>query len=181
MLFWEDPESAVPRLTEKIQESYDKIAVKNATPIFCTIPPAHLETWNTKRKEQRKTHILKHTEKYPTMQQHLQDSLIKINKFINNMNMTNNSYTPKLADTVIRKKGRGKGYRLYFENLSDGVHATNNTTEKWAEIIVKAIMRNRYTIAGPSTRLVTVRSRSDSESDPEHPTKRAKFTTERKF
>ena len=188
VVFWEDPESAVARLNKNIHTTVTEISNTNVTPIICTIPPANIETWNTVRKSQRKTYELKHTVDYPKMQQRLQDSLIQINRYIITLNMKSRAHTPKLANTVIQKKGKGKGYRVYFDNLKDGVHATDDTAKRWAEMIMEAIRTNRGYAkptkaakpSEPPKRIITVPSGTDSESESEHPTKRNKFTIENK-
>ena len=102
LVFEEDPDQAVPRLTELLQSTHTDIAKTNATPIICTIPPGILQKWNQKRFTQNKTCILKLTDKYPQMQAHLNHSTVEVNKFITNLNNTIKACTPTLADWVLR-------------------------------------------------------------------------------
>ena len=168
VLFWEDSESAATRLQCLIHMTHaDIITHKNgvAIPIFCTIPPAHLETWNKTRLSQHKTCTLKHTDKYPDMQRKLISSIIEINKSIIRLNDHHTLFTPKLADTVMKKRGRTKGYKMFEEALGDGVHATDATRERWAEKIMDAITRNRAAGIPTEPRLqVTVSETSEPEN-----------------
>ena len=178
-VFQEDPESAVPRLTSLLQKTAEEIANKNALPILCTIPPSHLQTWNLKRLGQRMTCTLKLQHEYPDMQKNLINAIVDINKSIVGINKTHNTHTPKLADTILKKRGRGRAYHLYEKRLSDGVHATPETRQLWADEILTAITKNR----APKVPLpIAAPVQSDSESDLERgPCKRVKFSSERKF
>ena len=168
LVFWEDPESAVPRLTEKLNNTITEISNTNATPIICTIPPAVIHKWNETRLTQNKTCTLKYADKYSQMQRKLTDTLIEINRHIININTTNNVHTPKLADTILRKKGRGKGYRLFDKKLGDGVHADEDTRKIWAKQILEAILQNRSPLVQmPPGLPVQVPNVSNRESDPE--------------
>lgn len=106
-VFREDPESAVTRLTGLLQSTADKIAELNALPVLCTIPPSDLATWNRVRLSQRKTCMLTHEHKYEHMQYNLITTLVDINKSIASINISRNMQTPRLADTMMKKKGRG--------------------------------------------------------------------------
>ena len=183
VVFWEDPETAVPRVTNAIHDTFNALNKTHIKPIFCTIPPAFLNIWNKTRLRQHKTSILKHTDKYDNMNLRLMDSCIRINKEIIRLNATHNAFTPKLADTVILKQGKHKGYKKFEHALEDGVHASDNTKQLWAGLILDAIMRNRGWKAPKPTILAEVPAQtdSDSESDQRQPQKRCKFTSERKL
>ena len=146
VLFWEDSKAAEDRLkcllhiTHAYIMSYKEGAVM---PIICTIPPAHIATWNYTRYDQHKTCTLHHTDKYEIWQENLKQSIIKINASITTLNNNYNLHTPKLADNVLHKKGKHKGYKLIEKALVDGVHATEDTRESWAVKIMDAISRNR--------------------------------------
>ena len=183
-VFWEDPESAVPRLTNLIHDTYTKINKEHITPIFCTIPPGFLNTWNTKRLAQHKTSHLKHTDKYKTMNKHLMDSCIRINQEIIRFNIQHNAHTPKLANAVIQKQGKNKGYKIREYALEDGVHASEKTKIAWAGMILDAIRRNRTgSSAGGLPPQVNILAQADSgsESDQGQPRKRKKINNEGKF
>ena len=78
-IFQETPEEAVTRLSSIIEESSNRITSTGATPIFCTIAPSSLETWNNKRLSQKKTAHLCYTNEYPAMQANLIEAIIQIN------------------------------------------------------------------------------------------------------
>ena len=179
VVFEEDPEQAVPRLSELLQSTHTDIAKTNATPIICTIPPGNIQKWNTTRLSQTKTCTLKHTDKYPQMQTHLNNSIVEINKIIISLNSSIKAHTPRLADWVLRKKGKNKGYKTFDKALDDGVHASAATKKIWGEMIAEAVIHNR---SQSSYRLlITIPNGPDSgsESDREFPNKRQKFHSER--
>ena len=118
------------------------------------------------------------------MNKRLMDSCIQINKQIIRLNQTHNAHTPKLADTVIQKQGKNRGYKIYEKAFVDGVHASEDTQKVWARLIMDAINRNRKGWAPVVPKLLTTtaaHSDSDPESEQEQPHKRRKFTNERKF
>ena len=176
VLFWEDSEMAATRLQCLIHMIHADITTHQdgvAIPIFCTIPPAHIETWNKTRLSQHKTCTLKHTDKYPDMQRNLNNSIIEINKSIIHINEHYALFTPKIADTVMKKRGRTKGYKLFEKALVDGVHATDETRESWAGKIMDAITRNRAAgiLTEPSLHVAVTET-----SEPERATSRPATT-----
>ena len=126
------------------------------------------------------------------MQQQLIQSIVEINKHIIGINKDNAVHTPKLADTILRKKGKGRGYRMNADGLIDGVHATtginqttgepepdNDTRRRWAELILEAVSINRAPRIAKRPEQAATSPASGSESDSGHPQKRHKFTAER--
>ena len=193
-VFREAPESAVPRVIGLLHRVNEALSQTNSTPIFCTIPPSHLHKWNTTRLSQPgKTCMLNYTEEdYIHMQRQLIHSIVEINKHIIGINKDNGVHTPKLADTILKKKGKGRGYRMNADGLVDGVHPTtginqttgepepnNNTRRRWAELILEAVSINRAPRLAKRPEQAATSPASDSESDSEHPQKRNKFTVER--
>ena len=182
-VFREDPESAVARLTGLLHTASEEISNTGAKVILCTIPPSHLETWNRVRLSQKRTCMLSLTHKYTEMQTQLQRTLVDINRAIVSINISNNSITPRLHDTIVKKKGKGRGYKMMLERLDDGVHPTEDLRKEWAKELVRVMMKNR----APETKRVvrfTAPSSDDSDSgdDPEQPPKkRNKFIVERLF
>ena len=51
--------------------------------------------------------------------------------------------TPFLANTIIQSCGPSRKYRVHYDRLVDGTHATTTTKEKWAKMITKTITTNR--------------------------------------
>ena len=184
-VFEEDPESAVPRVSGLIDDASRLMNTTNTTPVFCTIAPSYLHTWNKIRLSQHQTCMLKHNDQqYQDMQKNMIYSIVEINKHIVRTNISNNMHTPKLADVVIRKKGKGRGYRLFADKFRDGVHPTDDTRERWAELILSAIKINRTPSPSMALSKRPAASHSDSGSECEHDSskskKRSKFNTERK-
>ena len=194
-IFREDPESAASRVAGLFREANTALSTPHTKHTFCTIPPSDLLKWNKTRLQQKKTCTLKYTEEeYTNMQKNLNKAIVLINGHIMDINKENQTHTPKLADSIMKKKGKGKGFKLYADRLVDGVHPTtgynektkkgdpkNNTLKRWAEQIVEAIVVNR----APRPSMTAVRtaplSESDPESDSERPYKRPKFNLERKL
>ena len=167
-VFREEPEAAVSRLTDRLVTTSQTIANHNAKPILCTIPPSSLHTWNYTRLLQRKTAMLEHFKQYPSMQQNMIKSLLTINTNIIGINKKHGSYTPKLADTIIKKPGGRKKHRVHFSRLVDGVHPSQSVKEEWANMILKAIEINRSSITTAHIKSIPAPPSSDSDSDPEH-------------
>ena len=92
--FQEDPDVTVARLSQIIATSSDRIKSYGAIPIFCTIAPSSLHTWNHTRLSQKKTSHLEHFNNYPHMQENLIQAIIRTNQVINEMNETNQVATP---------------------------------------------------------------------------------------
>ena len=107
-VFVEQPEAAVSRITGRLETTSQIIANHNAKPILYTIPSPSLHAWNYTRLLQHKTAMLEHFRQYPSMQQHMIKSPLTINTNIIGINKKYGSYTPKLADTIIKEPGVGR-------------------------------------------------------------------------
>ena len=141
--FTEDNTSAILRVTNLIDNIDKELRSLGAKPCFMTIPPCSLETWNLHRLNTGRTTHLIHHRQYPDMQSNLIFVINEINKFIVSTNSTNGMATPFLANTIIQSCGPSKNFRVHYDRLVDGTHATTTTNEKWAKMITKAITTNR--------------------------------------
>lgn len=142
-VFMEEPAIAVSRMTQSLYQIAAEIRQYGAIPVFSTIPPSSIETWNQTRLSQKKTTHLNHYLKYPTMQDSLLATIIDVNHKIIQINNENSVHSPFLADTVIHKPGQDKKHRPHYSRLSDGVHPTESTKVMWANKLLKAILKNR--------------------------------------
>ena len=105
--------------------------------------PCSLEAWNLHRLNTGRTTHLIHHRHYPDMQSNLIFVINEINKFIVSINSRNGMATPFLTNTIIQSCGPSKTYRVHYDRLVDGTHATTTINEKWAKMITKAITTNR--------------------------------------
>ena len=104
--------------------------------------PSHIETWNRHRLSQHKTsHLLRYTE-YDTMQENLEKTVIKINKFIHTINSSNSVATPRLSKHIIYH--RNSTIRTRYGKLVDGVHATDKLNSELVETLEHAINKNDH-------------------------------------
>lgn len=117
------------------------MAVHGIKIVFATIAPMNLLTWNTCRKQQHKTTILKCLDNYQSMQRQLQQSVIELNNKIVEINRENRVVTPFLEKPIVQCVSRGRR-RYYYHRLVDGLHATAETKHKWKNIISKTIEKN---------------------------------------
>ena len=123
-----------------IDATSDEIVKLGAVPIFCTIPPLHLLTWNTLRLEQGKTSVLKHKEKYPEMQSSLESAVQVVNSLIVQKNAERHLATPTLHTCMARSKNK-KIYHLY-KMLPDGCHPGEEMTHKMVSSFQRAVSLN---------------------------------------
>ena len=114
-----------------------------AKPCFATIPPISIETWNTVRLNQGKTSFLLHHQKYPEMQDMLNEAVFFINRHITEINESHNMATPDLEAAICEKRA-GKATRVHYTRFVDGVHPTDRTQKKWAKKLLRAIVANRH-------------------------------------
>ena len=77
------------------------------------------------------------------MQSNLIFVINEINKFIVSTNSRNGMATPFLTNTIIQSCGPSKNYRVHYDRLVDGTHATTTTNKELAKMITKAIATNR--------------------------------------
>ena len=142
VIFNESPHEAITRVQDLYRSVSEKVSKNRVKPCFATIPPMSLETWNSTRLKQHKTSFLIHHKHYDSMQENLIKSVIEINKFIINLNISNEMTTPYLASTILCNVP-GKKMRVHYSRFSDGVHPKKELNTKWAKKIRNAIRDNR--------------------------------------
>ena len=113
VVIWETAEEASLRVIQTIREAEATVKELGAIPIFCTVAPMNLKTWNSKRLQQHKTTHLKHSQHYfgPSqdnphytynMQITLENAVTHINQNIYSINHHNGMYTPKIAEFIFK-------------------------------------------------------------------------------
>ena len=124
------------------------IILRGAKPIFSTIAPASIESWNNTRLEQGKTQFLLHSHQYPDMQQILDDAIHDINLLLIQKNMQNSAFTPQIAKLFQTYKGRHSDdkrcIRTHFSRLIDGVHPNAEYAAKSGVTFWKSLKLNRH-------------------------------------
>ena len=139
------PQSTIQNIKMDMQEIANTIISRGAKPIFGTIAPINILKYNTFLKEKRKTSMLKHTHQYDDMQQKVDHIITELNEHIKMTNSTNDLATPFFHMDITKRHSKGgRGYRtIHWDNLYDGLHATQHTKQKWANTLKSAIDRNR--------------------------------------
>ena len=116
-------------ITSLFKSAAEKIKNANATPIFSTICPMSLDTWNHRRLSQHRTSHLSSFPYYPLMQEKHESVILKINQEIHLLNKSHNMHTPRLAKSVIyHRKGQ---LRCRYGRLVDGVHPNHNLQNEY--------------------------------------------------
>ena len=145
IIYVEDCENTISRVQDEIRSCQSAILQQGAIPIFCTISKYNLETYNNSLLENNRTSFLYHSDHYSDMQTRLDHTIDKINDFIIRTNISNNMRTPCLHSAIMKRRGRAKhGYYIYaWHMLKDGLHATKELKELWANSIKVAFDKNR--------------------------------------
>ena len=163
------PDFDAEKITKDIVSKYESTAVKikktNATPVFCTICPMSLATWNRRRLSQHRTAYLSKFPSYTPMQAKHEEVILKVNQSIHLLNRANNMNTPRLANPVIyRRKGQ---VRCRYGKLVDGVHPNRNLQKEWVDTLDKVIdlNTNAESKQSPEHPIFNVKSVEDYDSD----------------
>ena len=127
-------------MKSKIENLTSQVKSLGCKPCVCTIAPMDIKKWNLHRLGCNRTSHLKFQDKYSDMQTTIEGALIKINKFIVELNMENNMVTPFTADAVMQKKG--SRVKKYYEKLPDGLHPGEELKKKWGKMIADRIDTN---------------------------------------
>ena len=127
VFFIDSSQSAVLRMTDKIQIISDSILSFGAKPCFSTIVACSLRMWNDTILEQHKTSFLLHQTQYEDVQTNLTTAICNINKYIISLNAQNKMYTPYIGDTLIFHCGPKKAHRVHYNRLQDGIHPTQTS------------------------------------------------------
>ena len=131
----------INELKAKLDNVNIRIVKQGVLPVFCTIIPMHLETWNKTRLAQGKTMKLIHMEKYPQMQKDLETALDELNHHIIKINSLKSLATP-LTHTSLLKRQNKVYYHLYGL-LPDGCHPSEKATERIIKTINNAVVLNK--------------------------------------
>ena len=128
-------------ITSLFKSTAEKIKNANATPIFSTICPMSLDTWNHRRLSQHRTSHLSSFPYYPLMQEKHESVILKINQEIHLLNKSYNMHTPRLAKSVMyHRKGQ---LRCRYGRLVDGVHPNHNLQLEWVDTLDRVLDLNR--------------------------------------
>ena len=161
------PDSDVDEITRDIMDTFtctaEKIKKTNATPIFSTICPMSVITWNRRRLSQHRTSHLASFPSYPLMQAKHEAVILKVNQAIHLLNRANMMNTPRLANPVIyRRKGQ---VRCRYGKLVDGVHPNRNLQKEWVDILDKVLDLNRSTPIHLPSHQPTMKPEEEYDSD----------------
>lgn len=163
VIFTESPQVATNRVMGEVENAADLVLATGAKVCFATIIPGNIETWNRTRLQQKRTITLRHTHKYATWQENLNEAVIAINKAIVETNIKNNMQTPRTHQPLISIRKKGK-YRFHFNRLAkDGIHTTQKAKEEIVKELSKAILKNMDGKTQNSTKEIS------SDSEPESP------------
>ena len=141
VVFKEEPSEAFHRVKELYEHADAQIKISNAIPVFSTIAPSSLHTWNSLRLYQQKTTHLLHFKHYSKMQDNLITTILQLNTFIRKLNQQNGVATPQLAKEIIYR--RGNSTRVRYGKLDDGVHPSPKIQEAWTNTLKSVLDLNR--------------------------------------
>jgi len=140
--------SQIHTRVEKILNNVAKCIKKlKSIPIFATITPMSIQTWNKHRLHHHRTSHLNHYNSYQAMQQTLEEATMLINSSIHKLNSLNNVQTPKLAKDIIYY--RHGNLRTRYGKLPDGVHPNRNVISSWTNTMKIIIDKNTKSHAIP--------------------------------
>ena len=132
------------RWVEKIiRSSASRIKQLNAIPIFATITPMSIQTWNKHRLHAHRTSHLNHFHHYQNIQDTIEEATLAINTTIHSINSSNKVITLKLAQEIIYY--RHGHLRTRYGKLPDGVHPNQKVLSSWTQTMKTIINRNTGT------------------------------------
>lgn len=144
VIFNDTPSEAHETYKQILENAQQAIQATQSIPCFTTIAPMSLDTWNTTRLNQLKTHYLLHHNHYEDMQALLLETISNINSTIITLNDSVNMHTPKLGDAILHKQNaHTKNHRVRYGKLVDGLHINRETKLQWGVDILNSIMINR--------------------------------------
>ena len=148
VIFKEDVEEAVERVAELYRRANLEVKQTGVTPVFATISPIHLRTWNLERLAQRKTTHLQHIHEYRHMQNQHELCVQILNRHISAINEENGMQTPRLAKHVLQKRGKNQNYRFRTDRFGkDGCHPSQKLVERWIRELQECMEVNRVRIS----------------------------------
>jgi hypothetical protein len=143
VVYLDTPLNALGRMKSEIISIRNIVLELNATPVFCTVCPQHIATYNNNQKEKNRTSTLKYCLEYDKMQQALEQIINSVNLFINQINHELNVKTPLLHRCIQHFKGKGHPPYYRYSKFTDGCHPDLNLRNTWAENIVRVMKLNR--------------------------------------
>ena len=145
--FPEEPSVAHDRLKILYEHTSSAIKDLHCIPIFATIAPCSLITWNSQRLTNHCKSHLRHKHQYKEMQDKLNINTLKMNETIIELNNRNDVFTPKLGRVIIFKQNAKRMTpRVRYWKLTDGTHPNQQTVDEWRSILLDAIIDNRRTL-----------------------------------
>ena len=112
-----------------------------ATPVFATIAPMSIATWNSHRLHKHRTTHLTFFKNYDIMQTKLELLISSINKNIHQINKSNNVHTPRLSKSIMYQR-RGHS-RCRYGMLVDGVHPSLKLSASWIDTLDRVFDLNK--------------------------------------
>ena len=106
-------------------EAAERLENINTIPVFATIAPFHIKTWNNFRLKIGATRYLNHAQEYPLMQRKINKLIPEMNNFIRDLNRKHEPSlaTPDLAKFNIKSGGKSRPYDIGYEGMDlDGCH-----------------------------------------------------------
>ena len=106
-------------------EAAERLEKINTIPVFATIAPFHIKTWNNFRLKIGATRYLNHAQEYPLMQRKINKLIPEMNNFIRSLNSKHEPSlaTPDLAKFNIKSGGKSRPYDIGYEGMDlDGCH-----------------------------------------------------------
>ena len=148
VVFKEEIEHAVTRMISLIIETHEKVLASGAKAVFCPIIPMKISLWNLTRLQQKKTKTLDFESDYPLMQSNLHFAVTRINQFIVTLNAGQHMSTPFIDSNLISSLTRKPPlflprYRFCYSQFPDGCHINEKIAQKWAVILVQAMLANQ--------------------------------------
>ena len=117
------------RVKLSFHEAAERLERIDVLPVFATVIPFHIKTWNTHRKTIGATSYLTHEKNYPNMQRRLNQMICEINKFIITLNKNHDPslVTPDLAQFHVKSQGESRKpsqrHRYIYNGMKkDGCH-----------------------------------------------------------
>ena len=171
--FREKPHIACTRVMREYRKAEKTIIDNGAIPVFCTITPSSLYTWNHTRLSQGKTSHLEAYKEYDVMQKALIETISRINREICSINIRNNVATPKLDRAVIVRRPRGNANtHIRYDKLPDGVHLNKKLVKSWLGTLERVLKRNQDKYEEPTSAQAQSCQVFSEDSDSETDTKR---------
>ena len=133
-------ENKTNSFSAELDELNKKILRENGVPVFMTIYPMCLMTWNTLRLNQNKTSELNYRNEYSQMQRNLEQAVIECNNHIIETNKNNKVHTPMVHLNMLRNR-KNKKYYLY-KMLEDGCHPSEYLIDEIIKSIDRAMALN---------------------------------------